>query len=435
MRRPIFYTIFFIISLFTQCNSCPELTKSADGLYLENGKPFTGETICDCDFNYKGNVNDKFCETEVLNYKDGILDGLHEQYEEDKLTLRAYYKNGVLDGVFEEFELIDLNGGQPLRSKKHYKNGMLDGYSEIYTYDGILKSKKFYKNGKRADGIYLLTEWVGEPLHKADGIFKNGKFSGIYKHYTTGGRSPSYDKFVSGDSFKDSIKDVQLEEYYSPRNQRSKAQIVLKENYKDGIRDGLHESYYYQHSNSKMRLLKTKGGFKDGKKDGIWEGYYNDRILQFKSIYKNGEIDGFNERYHTNGQLYSKEIYNDEKTIIAKEKYFDTGELESKTTFKNEKRSSSKYYYKNGKKKEVYKYINGLLSKNEKYYKNGKISSIYFANVDMDKNDNVKTSITEYYNERGKLTSKEIRKGGTLFSKTVYNNGKFEYIEIYEYKN
>ena len=421
MKRLIIYPIFYILLLFTGCNSCPELTKSANGLYLENGKPFTGKTICDCD----GNVKDD--ETELLNYKDGLIDGLNEQYIDDNLTLKAFYKNGILDSVFEIYVWDGTN--MILKSKKIYKNGILDGYSEIYNWDGILESKKCYKDGKIADGIYLLTEWGGQQLHKADGVFKNGKFNGVYKYYTN-----EWNRNTDSATIKDSIKDVQWEEYYSPTDILSNAKIVLKENYKDGIKEGLHEEYYFQNSDSKS-ILQQKGSFKSGQKDGVWETYYDNGKLAGKSIYKNGEIDGFMEGYYGSGQLESKEIYNDEKTIIGKESYYITGELNAKSSYKNRKLSSVIYYHRNGKETKKSIYRNGLLSKREEYYKNGKISKIDFFNVDKDKDKNVKSTLTEYYNERGKLTSKEIRKGGKLFSKAVYNNGNFEYIEFYKAKN
>jgi antitoxin component YwqK of YwqJK toxin-antitoxin module len=92
-------------------------------------------------------VETYYPETKILQtketYKNGILDGLVEEYYENgKLSERSNYKNGKLNGLSEHW--FD-NGDKYIH--EYYKNDKKNGLSEEWDENGNLVESTIYENG------------------------------------------------------------------------------------------------------------------------------------------------------------------------------------------------------------------------------------------------------------------------------------------------
>ncbi len=78
----------------------------------------------------------------IEKYKDGLKEGVSENFYDDGSKTRQEWKNDQLDGKWEEW----FGNGQ--KEKENFVNGIQAGESVKYLENGKLKRKKFYKNGK-----------------------------------------------------------------------------------------------------------------------------------------------------------------------------------------------------------------------------------------------------------------------------------------------
>ena len=99
------------------------------------------------------------------HYKYGKLDGLSEEWSCGKkrhLANSIEYSDGKKNGVYKMYDIINYNNGK-LVSLTTYKNGIKNGISQEYD-KGKLFSEVIYKNGRAFDmnGKYIPTIKVKE---------------------------------------------------------------------------------------------------------------------------------------------------------------------------------------------------------------------------------------------------------------------------------
>ena len=193
--------------------------------------------------------------------KDGLRDGLYEEYN-DKGTCcrRYYYKKGKKEGPYEDYV-----SGQ-LRDKAFLVNGKFHGHYERMSQFGKMSAN--YKNGVE-DGPF---SWHNGN-YKKDGFYKDGKFTGTETRYW-------YGKFENR-TFKDDLLDGPYAEYYD----RECTKPSVKCTYVNGERHGKCEFY---HENG---MIQERCKFFHGKRHGLSELYNDKGALIKKVIYKDGEVD------------------------------------------------------------------------------------------------------------------------------------------------
>jgi len=174
------------------------------------------------------------------------------------------YKDGILNGLFEEY----YPNGQ-LMTKVLYKNGRKDGLYESYWNNGQEKVKNIYKNGIIKDGTYKWF-WKNSQLHLIRS-YKNGVLEGHYEVYYKHGQLKNRGEYSN--NFKNGI----FESYWF------NGQLRGKETFKYGIRvDGDFISYWY---NGK---ILERGTYKNGILEGTYELFYKNGKLEFQKYFKNG---------------------------------------------------------------------------------------------------------------------------------------------------
>ena len=107
------------------------------------GLPFNGELVEYFD-------DEKTQLKERIDYKEGLKDGLSEEYNKNgQLERKGTYKEGEEE---EEVKYTYYENGQ-LKEKETYKDGKKDGQWEYYDENGKLKEKKsgMYKDGVKQD--------------------------------------------------------------------------------------------------------------------------------------------------------------------------------------------------------------------------------------------------------------------------------------------
>ena len=79
-----------------------------------------------------------------INYKNGVLDGIFEDYSSGKPDAHLEFKDGKLDGKAEGY---DTDSGV-LRYEGEYTNGLQEGVFRMYDYQGNLTSEVVFKDGQ-----------------------------------------------------------------------------------------------------------------------------------------------------------------------------------------------------------------------------------------------------------------------------------------------
>ena len=186
--KPIFYSLFFILSLIlVGCEKKEPVDQDdlveRDGLWYEkfSKEPYTGEMV---DWSEEGQLVERgFYENglkiglwekyygngniqEKSNYLNGKLEGFHQWFHEDgSLSIRSNYE----DGIQEHY------------SERYYENGsLMEGISlEFYDY-GPLKKRFTYVKGRRT-----MTEWFyesGSLMNRWN--YKDGKSEGLHEFFS-----------------------------------------------------------------------------------------------------------------------------------------------------------------------------------------------------------------------------------------------------------
>lgn len=184
------------------------------------------------------------------HYVDDQLDGPYERYTlQGNLYSRYHYTKGVLNGPYQEDGFI----GNKLHKKCTYKNGVLDGpYYEV-------------------DGPWTLED---QTLIKKEGVYKDGKFTGIEKTFS--------------------------------RRDQSICEVAYEDDHKHGP--------FVEYYDKEQTMIKTKGTYRHGHLYGLYETYYpNGGVHERIRFDYMGEAQGIGQLFTPDGKEKSRHFYlNDE---------------------------------------------------------------------------------------------------------------------------
>ena len=194
MRKLLPILCLLIIASCSKEIPFDQLVERGGLVYEVNSQtPFSGRVVS---YYYNGQLGFKH------NYKDGLQDGLSEEYTESgQLERKGSYKDGKEDGPYESY----FESGQ-LEKKTSYKDGKEDGLFVSYFKDGHIYHKGNYKDGE-PDG---LLKWyfergdnsfggAPEMLLKRKTSFKDGIRHGLSDFYSDSGRWVSSDCYKNGE--------------------------------------------------------------------------------------------------------------------------------------------------------------------------------------------------------------------------------------------
>ena len=170
---------------------------------------------------------------------------------------------------------LEYHENGQLKEKVNIKDGKANGPSEVYSKEGVIRSKIDWKEG---DIVGMMVYFENGQLMKKTG-HSNKKPQGIFAEYYPSGQLKEKMNYEDG-----KLMGV-VERYYDD------GQLQEQESYENG--DLSASEKYYPNGQ-----LIEKINYEDGKLMGVVERYYDDGQLQEKLYYKNGKLEGTLERYY-----------------------------------------------------------------------------------------------------------------------------------------
>lgn len=330
----------------------------------------------------------------------------------------AYSQNDSIANQLIYKQFFYPNG--VISSEGYLKNNVPMGYWKSYYVTGVKKSEGKWTNNK-LDSIWIFYDQFGDTIEKIN--YYKGKKNGYqYKFYTNDkSKNKIYKKelYVNGKKNDKSLIYYETGELY---------QIV---GYKDDIKQGL--SYQYAKNKNIISVIRYRNNEiidqeninrynLNHEKEGIWREYYKNGNIKEEKSYVNDKLDGYYKTYGEDGNLIEAIKYKNGEMLLEsesiggnieiKEKYDAHENLIFQGAYKNEipigihRYFNSKgkviksetyningnrisegivlkngiedgdwiYYFDNGNKQAIGKYINGNKSGNwNYYYKNEKL--------------------------------------------------------------
>ncbi len=289
---------------------------------------------------------------EIINVKDGALNGAHIYYDKDGKTVLAEenFKDGVRNGSFyvkgpiKKFDDIEFSewgeNNKDVKSRYireicgNYKDGKLDGecsyevrYETKFGHTYIEKIRATYQAGNLDGAYYQKTGWLDryydaiarESYHIKRGMYADGEFSGDVLRYT-------YDRPELEKQYKDGTVVYEHSEsggsWYEIqangwcRDDRSGEAYMQK----NGLKDGPYKQYY-----GNSGRIAEEGSYKEGKKDGVFTYYDKEGRITEKTSYSADKKNGASILYNSDGTEASRKLYRDGKDIT--EYYADLKEM------------------------------------------------------------------------------------------------------------
>jgi len=428
----------------------------------------------------------------LAQYNDkGKETGEWKYFHSGKLSMLKTYKNGVLDGVEENYrygfiEWINIyENGLLIETRDYYKNGNLKSIRKFNRYgdngewqscqgDGELYILQTFKDGKRngLEKIYYSTfksdmlfgasrsrgdkqqkppmqKCYENKLLKSIGNYENNYKKGTWKEYYKNGNLLSIGDYDYSRYENDTIYSYKTGLW---KTYEENGDLDRVGNYIKGKKVGIWKSYY-------EGRLSSVGKYKKGLAKGKWKIYYSVGGYGFET-YKNGKKNGKTKQYYANGKLLLSGSYKNNKKH-KKWKYYDkNGDLTEITNWENGNRNGVhqqfrnnrlwiEEHYKNGKKAgywkifsfntgEIitsYEYIDGVIQNYINYYDCKELPKAQKKGIWKDYNEGHLVSVGKYKNTKlegkfkffrefdyGFYTFKNGKRNGK--SKTYHNNGK-----------
>ena len=229
MKEILKFKNLLFLSIFILLSSCGKtIDRDDDKKYITNapgpggltnvlnykGLPFNGESVKYFD-------DEKTQLEERIDYKDGLKDGLSEEYNKNgQLKESVTYNEGEVE---EEVKYTYYENGQLSLKVTYNKDEKNDGPVESYHENGQLNIKGTYKEGE-LDGPYESYHENGFSKFKIN--YKEGELDGPFESYHENGQLRS-----KGTS-KDGFIDGQWEEY----DENGKLKEKESGMYKDGVK-------------------------------------------------------------------------------------------------------------------------------------------------------------------------------------------------------
>lgn len=284
-------------------------------------------------YNDVGNLN------KVIDYREGLKNGINKIYEDCYLKQILYFKNNIKDSISIEFY---LDSNEIVKKLTPFKEGREEGLEYEYSRDGRIITITEYKKGfvvakekiNRKDKNDLKTgiwkDFYKNNKVKEEKRFKEDKLKGYYKYYGSDGHLDSANLYIMG------VKQI---------DEKNSADFEI-------LTD------YYSSGNIKETSVYNSAGNKNGvnqfyNKDGIIDSskvFNNGNLLSKGLIDEAGYYQGYWEYYYLSGELKSKGNYKDGKKFGEWVYYFKNGNIEQKGKFDLNGRFTSKWkwFFENG---------------------------------------------------------------------------------------
>lgn len=329
----------------------PNGKKSSEG-YMKNGQPdgywktYNEEGILISEGNRKNFLLDstwRFYDDEgklkmVINYKEGLKDGVRKTIREDEVVeetfakdvkngpTKYYYPNGKLkkqvnftDGLEEGMAYeYDEDDGRIITLIK-YKSGFIVDREMINRFDNSGKKNGTWK--------YYYTSGI----IRKEGTYKHGLENGYFKEYDKDGNLLTTSKYIDGILQEDvaELAKLDVRKDYYPDGKVKIAATYNKEGKLEGIRreyaeDGsIEKSYIFKNGTMIGEGIVTE----KGEKNGYWKEYYDDGKLRAEGKYNKDKKTGNWKYYYRNGGTEQEGAYKDGKPEGPWRWYYETGEL------------------------------------------------------------------------------------------------------------
>ena len=298
----------------------------------------------------------------VINYKQGLKDGIRKTIREDE-TVEETFSKDIKNGATRWF----YPAGK-LKKQVNFTDGLEEGRAFEYAEDdgriitlityksGFIVEREMvnrYDNNGQKHGKWKY--FYDNGILRKEGVYNHGFENGYFKEYDISGNLMTTSKFTDGTLQEDVAELAKLE--------------VRKDYYPDGS----------------VKIAATYN--KEGKMEGIRREYAPDGNIERSFIFKNGimigegvvtekgERDGFWKEYYDSGQLRAEGNYDKDNKTGRWKFYFLNGETEQEGVYRNGKPDGPwRWYYDTGALLREEYYFNGLLDgEMVEYNENGDI--------------------------------------------------------------
>jgi antitoxin component YwqK of YwqJK toxin-antitoxin module len=338
----------------------------------------------------------------ILRYNKGTI------IERERIN--RINENRLKQGTWKEF----YSNNTPKR-EINYKDGKLDGLYKEYDENGKITLLLKYRDGRIMENDDLLDETVEIKSEYDDknriifsGAYRRDKPIGIHRKYDINGEViNSYIYNDNGEKISEGIVDDEGRKKGMWKNFYNTGELKSEGNYENGVKQGKW-TYFFKEGN-----IEQTGEYENGRLNGSWTWYFRNGTVEREEEYYNGREEGMFIEYDESGKIITKgEYFDGEK---EGEWFYEVGDhIEVGSYVLGLRDGMWKYLYENEELKFEGKYIQGNPDGKHKYYYNNKIlkEEQYYVNGIKEKN-------WKKYDEYGNLlititykSNREIRING-----------------------
>ena len=274
--------------------------------------------------------------------EQGQRDGRWENLYNGKPTEILNYKNGELEGYYE----FRYKESGKLRESATYKAGLIDGRRIRYHENGVIESSHSFNNGVPVDGPFTAYHSDGK-TPKTKGFYKNGARDSTWEEFFNDGTREELTTYT------ENIRNGASEDYHHPGQVYSRGRYLNDnkigewrsfhenglpasiENYDE---NGKEHGKYITYSSHIEGLVTYESTYVHGKEIGeiierddlgnivkITEATRPDGSRSFKEFYPNGSIEM--EGTLLNDSLHGLITYYDRSGNVSDEKKYEKGKL------------------------------------------------------------------------------------------------------------
>ncbi|MEG0559670.1 MAG: toxin-antitoxin system YwqK family antitoxin [Muribaculaceae bacterium] len=280
----------------------------------------------------------------LAEFKDGMFNGVYQQFRNGNLIETGTYKDGRWNGEHKKY----FSDGKTLQRLVNFRDGKADGISTTYGQNSKIETEKGFKNGVE-DGYDRRYDLETGKV-TMDTYYKDGKKAGRWTEQISGNRTG----------------------------------FTRVSNYANGMLNG---EYSETFSTGKIR---KKGSYLGGKKNGVWIINRDNGTPDRSTTYINDEKNGEEKIFYTSGKIEKSYNYrNGKKHGLCRDYNFETGKIKAEYNFENGLREGKyKYFYAEGVLREEGIYKNDSEVSRIEYYNSGKLKS----STKRDSNGQVETT-------------------------------------------
>lgn len=342
----------------------------------------------------------------VIPYKNGVENGLMREYNKDGVLITVTnFRNGYFQredkinrvdrqgrkqGLYREYYETDQ-----VKNEGYYKDDLKDGIFREFAMDGRVIKKEEYRMGElvitaeaERDKFEVKRGYYENGNVKIVGTFKKGLPDGVFRQYDEKGNLDSAKVYSGGKLLRQGKMDDQGREQGEWKEFYENGKLRAIGNYVDGKREGI---WKFSHENDSLEQI---GKFVKGKPEGEWKWFYPSGALRREENYKAGKEDGNMKEYDEDGNVMSEGRYAEGKAegewrysigeyvasgnfIEGKEdgiwkQFFRDGTLAFEGEFLDgEAAGVHRFYWPNGRLRELRTYRLGLPDGEWKYFDEG----------------------------------------------------------------